>query len=752
MENDAKGAERLSRKALLQRPVTQHEREYRDGELIISRTTLGGVITYINEYFCEISGYTEEDLVGQPHNIIRHPDMPSAAFADFWDKLKKGLPWVGLVKNYCKNGDHYWVEAHVSPILDAKGQITGYLSVRRKPTRAQVAQAERDYVAMRAGTLTDVVVRNGVVMKVPLLERLNPLWKLSLTVRLYLFSAVTPCLGAFLLLRLGITDVLSWAVVAAAFVFMGYSAWWLSGDVVQRVNDARSHLREMAGGVFSGKVDVSRTDEIGRLLMSAKNLQTRQAYHVEELRREAEKSRRIVEALDVATANIMVTRADRVVVYANRGLLDAFAEGKEEITRVIPGFDVKKIVGTAIEHFHPEPEQWRRLFEGLKTPQTSRVELGGLVFDVVVTAVRNDKGAVIGYVAEWRNRTIELAIEHEIEQVVEGAVRGQLDRRIAEAGKRDFQLSLARNLNAMLGSVEQAVGEIRGILSALAEGDLTQRVETRLHGAFGEMASNANDTVAQLAQVVDQIQDAVSVISAAAAEIATGNDDLSQRTEQQAANLEKTASSMEELTSTIQNNASNARHARQLAEDVASIAQRGGSLVNSAVGSMQSITTASHRMEEIIGVIDGIAFQTNILALNAAVEAARAGEQGRGFAVVAGEVRTLAQRSATSAREIKALIDTSVQAVELGASQVQDAGGTIGELVNEVDKVSGLVAEISAATDEQAAGVGVVNQAVTELDSTTQQNAALVEEASAAARSLSDQAQSLAGLMAHFKV
>ncbi|WP_297147362.1 methyl-accepting chemotaxis protein [Thermomonas sp.] len=742
----------MSRKAIMERSVTQREREYRDGELIISRTNKGGAITYVNEYFCEISGFSEEELIGQPHNIIRHPDMPAAAFADLWATLNKGLPWTGVVKNYAKGGDHYWVVAHVAPMRDERGDVTGYLSVRRKPTREQVLRSERDYASMRAGTLGDVVVRNGQLVKVPLAERMNPLWKLNLTTRLYLFSLVAPALAAWLLLRNGVVSGLDWALVLAVAGGMLYSAYWLSKDVVHRANQVRQSLREMSGGTYTSRIDISRNDEIGRILMGVKVLQTRQAYYVEELRREGEKSRRVVEALNAATDSIMVARSDRTVVYANRALLADFGASEAEIATAVAGFKIENVIGMPLEEFHPQPDVGRKVLAGLTAPYAETIVLGGLTFDVVMTPVFDERGATIGYVAEWKNRTQELVVEREIEQVVAGAVRGELERRIEENGKQGFQLTLARQLNAMLASMGQAIGEIRHVLSALAEGDLTRRVETRLHGAFGEMARNANDTVEQLSETVGQIQDAVDVIRSAASEIAAGNDDLSQRTEQQAAHLEKTATSMEELTSTIQSNAENARNARELAEGAAKIAQQGGVLVDSAVGTMGRITAASHKIEEIIGVIDGIAFQTNILALNAAVEAARAGEQGRGFAVVAGEVRTLAQRSATSAREIKTLIDASVQAVDQGATQVQDTGGTIGALVGEVDKVSGLVVEISAASEEQAAGVRVVNQAVAELDSSTQQNAALVEEASASARSMADQASALAELVAHFKL
>jgi methyl-accepting chemotaxis protein len=287
---------------------------------------------------------------------------------------------------------------------------------------------------------------------------------------------------------------------------------------------------------------------------------------------------------------------------------------------------------------------------------------------------------------------------------------------------------------------------------ALARGDLSVKIDVLRQDEVGTVAESLNRAITQLATIVGGVKQSSESISSATQQLAAGNTDLSQRTEEQAASLEETASSMEELTATVRQNAENAQQATTLATTASGIAQRGGEVVGRVVDTMHGISDSSSKVGEIITVIEGIAFQTNILALNAAVEAARAGEQGRGFAVVAGEVRTLAQRSASAAKEIKALIGESVDRVQAGSKLVEEAGRTIDEVVQSVKRVTDIMGEISSASHEQRTGIEQVNQAVTQMDQVTQQNAALVEEASAAAYSMSEQAQALREAVAVFKI
>ncbi|UXA55401.1 methyl-accepting chemotaxis protein [Xanthomonas prunicola] len=340
----------------------------------------------------------------------------------------------------------------------------------------------------------------------------------------------------------------------------------------------------------------------------------------------------------------------------------------------------------------------------------------------------------------------------EIKQLAQAAAKGDFSARgDAERFQYDFRV-MVESLNTLMATADGNLQSLSGLLQSIAAGDLTARMSGDFHGVFAQMRDDANATATQLAEIVSGIKASATSIRGAASEIAAGNQDLSQRTEQQAANLEETAASMEELTSTVKQNAESARQANQLAIGAAGVASQGGAIVSKVVDTMSGIEASSKKIADIISVIDGIAFQTNILALNAAVEAARAGEQGRGFAVVASEVRTLAQRSSGAAKEIKDLIDDSVHRVTEGSVLVHSAGTTMGEIVASVQRVTDIMGEISAASQEQSAGIEQVNQTVTNMDETTQQNAALVEEATAAARAMEEQAQQLTEAVALFRL
>jgi len=458
------------------------------------------------------------------------------------------------------------------------------------------------------------------------------------------------------------------------------------------------------------------------------------------------------QALDVSRTAMMIADNDHVIRYVNQSVVTLLRNQQASLREAFPDFDAERLVGSSIHRFHANPDRIRAILNTLMATHHGRVRIGPVHFAQVVTPVFDAQGQRQGFAVEWHDRTHELLLENAVAGIVDAASKGDLDRRLqATDGGASFLNGLTGGINQLLDSVGGTVGEIRRMLSALADGDLDQRMQGDFHGSFEAMQRDANATAEQLTAMVERIKQCTGSISLAASEIASGNEDLSERTERQAAHLEETAASMEELTSTVRQNAEHARQASSLAHGAHDVATRGSHVVSQVVTTMDGIQTASRRIGDITRVIDGIAFQTNILALNAAVEAARAGEQGRGFAVVASEVRILAQRSADAAKEIKNLIDASVVQVAEGARLVQDAGQTMGEIVSSVASVSGIMAEISSASQEQAAGIDQVNQTVAQMDDATQQNAALVEEASAAARLLEAQAADLTQAVAVFR-
>jgi aerotaxis receptor len=501
-------------------PVTQKEFPFPAGTTLLSVTDTQSRITYANDAFVAVSGFAREQLMGEPHNLVRHPDMPAAAFADMWATIKGGQSWSALVKNRRADGDHYWVRANATPVV-RQGQLTGYLSVRTEPTRDEVRAAEALYAAFREGRAGSRRFFKGVIV------RTGPLAVLSLFQRLGVAGRIHLATG-----------LLATVSLAAA---------WLAGV-------AGTPLAVLAACVLAAA------------------------------------------AVADGLLQAQITRPLRSILAQSQ----AVAAG--EIIRAVPMDRVDEI--------------------------------------------------------------------------------GMLMRTVVQSGL---------NLRCL----------------------------------------------------VDDVAAQVEGVSVASTQIAQGNGDLSQRTEEQASALQQTAATMDQLGATVKQNADNSLQANQLARGASAVAVNGGAVVGRVVDTMKGISESSRKIAEIISTIDGIAFQTNILALNAAVEAARAGEQGRGFAVVATEVRTLAQRSAEAAKEIKALICASVERVEQGTTLVDEAGRTMTEVVGSIRRVSDIVAEISAASVEQSSGVSQVGEAVSQMDQVTQQNAALVEQTAAAADSLNQQTQAL---------
>jgi methyl-accepting chemotaxis protein len=1111
-------------------PVSHTEREFKEGAILASKTDLKGIITYANEAFIEISGFTQDELIGHNHNVVRHPDMPPEAFEDLWNTVKQGKPWTGLVKNRCKNGDHYWVKATVTPVKQ-QGQVVEYMSVRVKPTAQEVAAAEALYREVNAGKATlkksawkrffyrlrsfpisgklsiaysaliaaiaGFIVVGGVWKmqdtvaeseRVDLQEHyLTVLTKLDSELRLAsalaalvaeipqaqeafangererldeMFTApfqrlqkefgvrqfqfhkppatsftrihklgkfgddltqkrptivktnqtqapvVGLDIGVYGLGLRGLTPVFKdgkhlgsvefgmsfdntffddfkarYGIDLALDLFRGDkleafastlrqtpeispedAAKVLAGETLTAhawlgempVGILRAPLRDYAGEVvgvlqivadrsmFVGKLDelrnlswltalvavligllvsyfiarsitrpltfavdvaqaitegkynndiqIDREDETGQVLMAMQAMQSRLHYDVhtvqealgenlrvrsaldkvhscvtvsdggntliymnesavalfeelgrkitsgqqpfdpmsllgtsladffpdEQLRKtyqvqlretkvsqldawghtlklvtspvldqegayqgratqwiditdelaaqaaeherlEAERqvaaaNLRLKVALDNVSSNVMVADENNNIIYMNETALKMFSAAEADIRRDLPRFEAARIIGSNVDVFHKNPAHQQALLTRLKDTHQAGFDVGGRTMRFVANPVVNDEGQRLGTVVEWTDRTNEVAVEKEIDGIVDSARAGDLSRRIELVGKSGFFLQLGNGINALIDEMERVFTDIASVMEPLAKGDLTGSIRGEYAGTFGKVKGDINESLRHLEEVIVQLRESADVVATASDEITSGNTNLSGRTEQQASSLQETASSMEELTSTVRNNADNAQQANALASNARSKAEQGGEVVKRAVQAMEAINTSSAKIAEIISVIDEIAFQTNLLALNASVEAARAGEQGRGFAVVATEVRNLASRSAAAAKEIKELIQDSVGKVRSGAELVNESGATLEEIVGAVKKVGDIVAEIAAASAEQSAGIDQVNQAVTSMDEVTQQNAALAEQTSAASASLNEKAKDMEQLMSFFTI
>ena len=727
------------------------ERRFPTDRQVVTMTDPQGRISFANQEFLDLSGYSRAELLGAPHAIVRHPEMPAAVFKDLWDTLTAGRPWVGLLKNRSADGGEWWAEAQIAPRYDGESLI-GYEALYRAADPRRIAEAAAAYARLSRGAQHSLLVLRGSILRNRRLHRLNPLWRLSLKTRMMMLGCTCGGVGAGLLVlsKLGLPLALQLGWLAAGTLFAMYSAWWLGRDVADRLRVATHVFRNIAAGRYDDSIDVTRSDEVGSVLLGLKTMQVRLAIDVEALKRNAAEMARIRQGLDTAATALMLTDEHGLVSYANRAMGSLLEHIEQAVDEQVPGFRAANLIGRSLALFHPEA-----LADSAPTAtMSSELRIGAYIINAVVTPVVDAQGRRLGLVAEWQDRSDAVAIESEVNAVVDAAAAGDFSRRIQLQGDRHsgFLGQLAGGFNRVLDVNTRALDSFVEVIDGLSRGDLTRRISGDYRGTLAKLRDDVNRTIEQLDGLLRGIRGGTETIRDAAGRITTGSQDIALRADQQARSLSDITARVSELSDTVRQNAGDAAQADALASEAQSVAEQGGELVRKVVDTMRAISESSARIGDIIGIMDGIAFQTNILALNAAVEAAHAGEQGRGFAVVAAEVRALAQRSAASAREIRELIATSGERVAAGTTLVDRAGETIGRIVDGVHGVARLVENIAQASQTQSQALRSVDQRMREMDETTALNTRVAEDANASARALDQQAQALSGHVAIFKL
>jgi methyl-accepting chemotaxis protein len=725
-------------------PVTNNEIVMKPETILVTRTDLKGVITFANDAFVEISGFSREELIGSSHNIVRHPDMPAVVFEEMWNTIKKGNPWHRLVKNRTKSGDFYWVGANVTPLFQ-NAEVVGYMSVRHPPARNDIAEAEKLYKAISANQATLGSTGMAAFSK--------KIKEMSLGKKLTFASSIFAAPNAFLMYQfLNSADYGLLAVAASSTIIGAAMIAKISGATGDIIESSIQELYRISANRFGKPLDLRRDDQFGDLFRAIYGTGVKLGSDLGDSRQATADSLRIIQGLENVQSSVLIANSNLEIIFVNRAAKALFSKAERDINQQLPNFRADKLLGSNIDIFHKNPAHQRNLLKNLNDSITSRLELAGRSMQVIAKPVISGNGERIGYIAEWQDRTQEKHIEREIEDLVNAVKAGQLNARIDLAGKEGFAELLSISINGLTDVIENAFTDINNVIRKMADGDLTDTIQSDYQGTYAECKDNINNAMFKISELIVQIHDASAFVNNSSQEMASGNNNLSQRVEQQAMSLEETAKSMHKLSSAVKSNADNTHQAAKVVQSATQLAEKGGDVVRSAITAMQEINESSNKIAEIIGVIDEIAFQTNLLALNASVEAARAGEQGRGFSVVATEVRNLAQRSANAAAQSSDLIQNSVQKVRAGTAFVNETGAALMEIVDSIAQVGEIVGQITASSSEQSAGISQVNNAIAQMDDITQQNAALAEEAAAGSMAMSDQSAKMTKLLDFFSV
>jgi methyl-accepting chemotaxis protein len=538
------------------------------------------------------------------------------------------------------------------------------------------------------------------------------------------------------------------AILSAFIVLCG----GIIRNVLKPLYETKRVIMEIANGNYLARIDYRSGNEVGIMMEYLRALTVTLGFEIAETRKLAGESLRLKIGLDSVTTGVIIADQDRKIVYINKSVVRLLSEAEEDIRQDLPHFCVANLMGQNIDVFHKNPAHQRGLLANLTAIVEADALIGGHHMTVKASPIINEYGQRLGSVAEWTDRTSEVNLQNEIAAMLIEATQGRFKNRLSVENKQGFLKLLSEELNRLLIISDTIFSDIKHVLSAVALGDLTQKITNDYEGEFDLLKQDTNLAVAQLNDIVERIRAANLIINEGIDQIIEQNNELSERTEIQVNNLENTASAIHQLAKSGQENNAEAEHANTAVNSVFSVVDKGVKIVDKVVQTMEGIHESSRKIGEIIAVIDSIAFQTNILALNAAVEAARAGEQGRGFAVVATEVRSLAQRAANAAGEIKALINDSEEKVEDGSQLVVNAGEVMRDIANSIGEVTSMMSRIAVSCSEQSNSIEHVNSNIMETESLTQENVASFTHVIASSKTLEEQIKALSATIDYFKV
>ncbi|MGB4499277.1 MAG: methyl-accepting chemotaxis protein [Methylococcaceae bacterium] len=530
------------------------------------------------------------------------------------------------------------------------------------------------------------------------------------------------------------------------------SFWFILQDILKPLSYAKEIIRKISQGHYLQPIDTCLYNEVGDMLDVMKAMSVRLASVIDMEKKASNEHLSVLIGLDNVTTGVLITDTSRKIIYANKAAQNLLRESESDLCKDLPHFRADKVVGQQIDLFHKNPAHQIALLESLTETTEVNISIGGRYINLTVSPIVNQFGHRLGDVVEWNDNTAQTHIENEISVIVNEAINGRFNNRFKSEDKQGFYKILTDDLNRLLEVCESGFDDFKRVFSNMVQGDLTEKIERQYRGDFDVLTQDANLAVLQLNTVVFDLNSAIENVNQNIQEINEGNNHLASRTQTQTENLKYTVDSISELKIAVQQNDDAAEKANNAINRVFEVANKGVNVIHNVVDTMEEIHQSSLKIVDIIAVIDGIAFQTNILALNAAVEAARAGEQGRGFAVVAGEVRNLAQRAASAASEIKGLITDSEEKVEDGSRFVIDAGKIMQEIATSIEGVTDMMSKIAQSCSEQSVAIEQVNSAITETENIVKQNAELVIQAANASSSLEDEMKSLSEKTAYFKV